>query len=206
MPTVFSSAAAEFVVERSRFAAKTFYLPHPDELQTCLDAMKSCYPHADHYPWAYRITASQQRGFDDGEPHQTAGLPMLLPLIHQDWTQTAVIAARYFGGTKLGRGGLTRAYQSACLQALAATVQARTAELHHVTLSIAYPDYHRVAPWLSRASTEWNEDFGDHITLRFCVERRAWPNLQARLDATCPWHLVDCRTELGRIPLGAPDA
>ncbi|MCY0897819.1 MAG: YigZ family protein [Firmicutes bacterium] len=200
-PTVFSSSAAELIVERSRFVAKTFHLPDPEALETCLTAMKDDWPQAHHYTWAYRIGPSQQRAFDDGEPHQTAGLPMLNLLVRQDWTETLVIVARYFGGIKLGRGGLVRAYQAACQKGLDATVKARLATIRHITLQIPYRHYDRAVQWLAPVAISWHEAFGDLVTIELSIEYDKWLRLEPRLNASGEWTLIRQHDEPGRIPL-----
>jgi len=76
-------------------------------------------PDASHHCWAWRIAAPAiDRAGDDGEPRGSAGRPILAQLIGRDLVDTAVIVTRYFGGTKLGVGGLVRAYGAAAAAGL----------------------------------------------------------------------------------------
>lgn len=88
-----------------------------DEAKQFLQAKKSEYPDARHHCWAYLIgnplSASNAAMNDDGEPSGTAGKPILNVIQHKHIGDVMVVVTRYFGGVKLGAGGLTRAYSSA---------------------------------------------------------------------------------------------
>ena len=113
----------EEVIKRSRFIT---FLAHVDTRQKALrfvEEVKSAFPDASHYCWAYVAggpgdTADIGQS-DDGEPHGTAGRPMLNQLLHGGMGEIAAVTVRYFGGVKLGTGGLSRAYQNGVKNALA---------------------------------------------------------------------------------------
>ncbi len=102
----------EIVVEKSRFIA----LLHPLSGETAFDEYlaeaKKTYKDARHYTYAFRYR-NLERASDDGEPQNTAGLPLLNLLKNHDLVNTAVIVVRYFGGKKLGAGRLLRTYVDA---------------------------------------------------------------------------------------------
>ena len=98
-------------VKQSKFIA--YLLPYDQYTQTLLE-LKELHPKARHFVVAYRYLNEHQQivehSSDDGEPKGTSGKPSLFVLQGAEMIETAVIIARYFGGTKLGTGGLVRAY------------------------------------------------------------------------------------------------
>lgn len=103
-------------IKKSRFITHIERCSTPEEAKYFINKIKSENPQANHNCWAYisgtagdLSTAGMS---DDGEPQGTAGKPMLNVLAHSDMGETAVVVTRYFGGVKLGTGGLVRAYSA----------------------------------------------------------------------------------------------
>lgn len=107
-------------VERSKFICDLFYCETVEQAQSHLTDIKKEFYDASHHTYAFRIgnMAEHLKASDDGEPSSTAGKPMLDILEHESLTNIMCIVTRYFGGTKLGCGGLIRAYSGALVQAL----------------------------------------------------------------------------------------
>lgn len=107
-------------VERSKFICDLFYCESVEEAYDHLAVIRKEFPDASHHTYAFRIgnTSQHVKASDDGEPSRTAGMPMLDILEHTSLTNVMCIVTRYFGGTKLGTGGLIRAYSGALAQAL----------------------------------------------------------------------------------------
>ena len=82
--------------------------------------IRAAHPAATHWVWAWRIDADRVRSTDDGEPAGTAGRPLLDRLVGHDLERVVVVVVRYYGGTKLGTGGLVRAYGAAASAAIEA--------------------------------------------------------------------------------------
>ncbi len=105
----------EEVIRRSRFIVSLAHTPTPDTAKAFIDRIRKEFPDATHNCWAYAAGApgqTSQVGYsDDGEPHGTAGRPMLAMLLHGGVGELSAVVTRYFGGIKLGTGGLVRAYQ-----------------------------------------------------------------------------------------------
>lgn len=103
-------------IKRSRFICTAAHAPDIDSAKTFIAEIKAEFPDATHNCWAFAAgppgDTAQVGMSDDGEPHGTAGKPMLNTLLHGDVGEIAVVVTRYFGGTKLGTGGLVRAYSS----------------------------------------------------------------------------------------------
>ena len=117
-----SEFRCEQEIEKSRFISSVFPVTTEDEARSSVAKMKSEFPDANHNCWAYLIgpPASTDRvGYsDDGEPHGVAGKPMLTALTHGEVGDIAIIVTRYFGGIKLGKGGMVKAYTSSVKLAL----------------------------------------------------------------------------------------
>lgn len=112
----------EETIRRSRFIASLGHAPDPETARCFVERVRREFPDATHNCWAYAAGApgdSAQVGCsDDGEPRGTAGRPMLAQLLHGAVGEVCVVATRYFGGVKLGTGGLVRAYQGLTAAAL----------------------------------------------------------------------------------------
>lgn len=102
----------EFTVEKSVFISHVKPVETEEEAREFIDEIKSKYKDATHNVWAYTIgeTMNIQRYSDDGEPQGTAGIPTLEVIKKEDLRNVVVVVTRYFGGVKLGAGGLVRAY------------------------------------------------------------------------------------------------
>lgn len=102
-------------IRRSRFIVSLAHTPGPEAAKAFVERVKREFPDATHNCWAYAAGApgaTGQVGYsDDGEPHGTAGRPMLTMLLHGGVGEIGAVVTRYFGGIKLGTGGLVRAYQ-----------------------------------------------------------------------------------------------
>ena len=144
-PIPAARARAELVIERSRFLCTVSRAESPDEAHAFIKEMQGEYADATHNCWAFvagppgstaRIGMS-----DDGEPHGTAGRPMLTVLMHSGVGEIAAVVTRYYGGTKLGTGGLVRAYSAAVQEALARLERRERVETVDVRLRVAYPAF-----------------------------------------------------------------
>ena len=107
-------------IDKSIFIALLYPLDHLEDVLSYLDDAKLKYPKATHYCHAsiFGETGEHQTASDDGEPSRTAGIPILEVLKHHDVTNILCVVIRYFGGIKLGAGGLVRAYTKASADAI----------------------------------------------------------------------------------------
>ena len=143
----------EEIVRRSRFIVSLAHTPTPEAAKSFIERIKQEFPDATHNCWAYAAGAPGQTskvGYsDDGEPHGTAGRPMLQVLLHCGVGEITMVVTRWFGGVKLGTGGLVRAYQDSVRENLATLPLAEkvpTVELD-VQLDYAHLDrLHRLLP------------------------------------------------------------
>ena len=110
MFTILRDYRNEIVIEKSRFICSLKKVKSEEEAQEFIKAVKKEFWDATHNCSAYLVDDLAQRSSDDGEPSGTAGIPMLEVLRKNNLTGTAAVVTRYFGGIKLGAGGLVRAY------------------------------------------------------------------------------------------------
>lgn len=103
----------------SKFIAYAFPISNEDDFKHELNIVKQAHHQARHFCYAFvlGINGSRSRANDDGEPSGTAGKPILMQISGKGLTNTGVVVVRYFGGTKLGKGGLVRAYSAAAKEA-----------------------------------------------------------------------------------------
>ena len=115
--TIFSSVDYELVIKKSRFIACIQPVADRTSAQAVVQQLWAQHPDATHICWAL-LAGGQSAAVDDGEPSGTAGRPMLEVLRHHDLEGVLATVVRYFGGVKLGAGGLVRAYTDAVARAL----------------------------------------------------------------------------------------
>ena len=129
-------------VRRSRFIATVGRGGSPAEAGRFVRAVQAEFADATHNCWAYVAGPPGSTGAiglsDDGEPHGTAGRPMLTVLLHGGVGDVAAVVTRYYGGVKLGTGGLARAYGGAVQQALATLPLAERVTYAHLTVEAEY--------------------------------------------------------------------
>lgn len=120
MSSVRGESYAEYVIKKSKFIARAVHITMEEEAQAYLRDGKKQYWDARHNCYAYQLGMNfeKQKSSDDGEPSGTAGKPILEVLKNKGLTNTLIVVTRYFGGIKLGTGGLIRAYGTAAVAAL----------------------------------------------------------------------------------------
>ncbi|MFZ3192767.1 MAG: YigZ family protein [Moraxellaceae bacterium] len=141
-------------IRKSRFITTLAPVTDATQVQAFLNQIKHEFPDASHHCWAFllgRPKSSAHVGMsDDGEPKGTAGRPMLTVLLHADVGDVMVIVTRYFGGTKLGTGGLQRAYSDCVKQILADLETTQRVNYCSMTLQLDYADFDPLQRQLSQ--------------------------------------------------------
>jgi uncharacterized YigZ family protein len=112
-----------FKEKASKFFAYSFPILSETDIETAIDSLKSKHSKAGHFCYAWQMGENYEhfRVNDDGEPSNSAGMPILGQLQNFEMTNTLVVVVRYFGGTKLGVGGLISAYKTSAKMALEAS-------------------------------------------------------------------------------------
>ena len=119
--TINHNVQVKNTVKKSRFYSTVKEMEKEEEIREFLKELKEQFPDASHHCWAYKIGINEQQikhYSDAGEPANSAGLPILQAIGREGLTNVMVMVTRYFGGVKLGIGGLIRAYRESALQGL----------------------------------------------------------------------------------------
>ena len=99
----------EIIIKKSRFLGFYYEIENSKEADTILESLKKEHKKARHFPFAYKVNGTAKKS-DDKEPNGTAGMPIYTVLERKNMNDALVVVIRYFGGIKLGAGGLFRAY------------------------------------------------------------------------------------------------
>jgi uncharacterized YigZ family protein len=146
MPNTLATAAhSELIIKKSRFIGCVQPMTDRAAAQAVVDALWKQHPGAAHVCWAL-LAGGQSAAVDDGEPSGTAGRPMLDVLRHQDLEGVLATVVRYFGGVKLGAGGLVRAYTDCVAQALLTAQKVPLQRMSTLACSVPYS----LEGWLRR--------------------------------------------------------
>lgn len=111
MNTIKEEREKELIINKSKFISKSYYINSKEDIIKILDKIKSEYKDATHICYAY-VLDNTIKYSDDGEPNNTAGLPIYNVIDKNKLNHVLIAVIRYFGGIKLGAGGLTRAYSN----------------------------------------------------------------------------------------------
>jgi len=180
----------EQVIKKSRFIACVEPVPSREEAQKRVAQLKAQHPDAAHVCWAL-LAGGQSAANDDGEPGGTAGRPMLDVLRHQDLQGVMASVVRYFGGVKLGAGGLVRAYTDAVAQALLTADKIPLIKQAQLICSVPYALEGLVRREVELAQAQLQEvSHGSVVTLRFALPESQASDLQARLSESGRGQLV----------------
>jgi uncharacterized YigZ family protein len=173
---------AEVVVKKSRFIGCVQPVADRAAALAVVAALRAEHPGAVHVCWAL-MAGGQSAAVDDGEPGGTAGLPMLNVLRHQDLDGVLATVVRYWGGTKLGAGGLVRAYTDAVASALNGAVKVPRQRVARLGCEVPYA----LEGWLRRAldaagATLDTVEHGALVRVRFSLPEAGAAALRAALD------------------------
>jgi uncharacterized YigZ family protein len=169
MHSIQTTTTFETEAAKSKFIAVLTPVDSLDDVEQALSSIRRQYPGANHYCYAYILGpgGEQQRYSDDGEPHKTAGYPMLDLLLRAEATNVLAVVVRYFGGTLLGTGGLVRSYQGTLKGALDQVVWTVETQIAHCMVTVQFTDINGLEGLL-RAKTERLEvDYQNVIVFRF---------------------------------------
>jgi len=166
--TLQQEGIAEQIIEKSKFIAYAKPVSDRVEALEYFDSLRHQYKDATHCVPAM-VLGDQfqiQWASDDGEPQGTAGAPLVHMLVKEEITNSAILVVRYFGGIKLGPGGLIRAYTSSAKLALEAAGIKQVREMVQLTFQVAYPFLQKIENLAAEGMFEiQNCDFSDVVTV-----------------------------------------
>jgi len=173
---------SDLAIRKSRFIGCVQAVPDRAAAESVVARLRTEHPGAAHVCWAL-LAGGQSAANDDGEPGGTAGRPMLEVLRRQELEGVLATVVRYFGGIKLGAGGLVRAYTDAVAQALLGAQKVPLRKLTHLRCEVPYALEGMVRRELQLAGAALGRvTHGDAVALEFCVWEADAPALAARLN------------------------
>lgn len=169
--TINKQSRSELVVERSRFIAVLAHVETEEEAMEFISSKRSEHYDARHNVYAYRLSNGTARFSDDGEPHSTAGKPIMDVLTGAGLFNVVAVVTRYFGGVLLGTGGLVRAYSSSIKNAVDAAEIVRMTECAFLNINCDYSYLEPVRTYLESNNCKISEiQYEDTVKINFTVE------------------------------------
>jgi len=176
----------EELIQRSRFITTAAHAPDANAANAFVDSVRELFPDATHHCWAFVAGPPGSTAHigmsDDGEPHGTAGRPMLTVLLHSGVGEVVTVCTRYFGGVKLGTGGLSRAYAGGVkllLQTLPTELKIKRV---HVSVRVAYPHVESLQRLLDDLEVVVeHEEYGEEVTYQIAVPVMTLETLREQL-------------------------
>ena len=202
--TVFEYAEVEKTINRSRFIAHVSPAESCEEARAFISEVKERYRDATHNVPVFITGAGQENQWasDDGEPQGTSGMPVLKLVSDEGITNVAIVVTRYFGGIKLGTGGLARAYSGIAKQGIEAAGICSV----HESVNLKYVlDYSSLAR-IQRASEEGifqitGTEYADKITMTVNADSDRMAEICAFFNDVTAGRAVLERTEKGKIKI-----
>ena len=171
MYTISRDYRNEIVIEKSRFICSLKKVASEADAQDFIKAIKKEFWDATHNCSAYIVDDLAQRSSDDGEPSGTAGIPMLEVLRKNKLVGTAAVVTRYFGGIKLGAGGLIRAYNHTASIGLDASDILEIKPMARLSVALDYDLWGTMENWLRASEIRTDgTDYTDKVTVQLLIE------------------------------------
>ena len=166
-----NSIENEIIIEKSRFIGYTKMTESEEEAKEFIESIRKKHPFATHNCYAYVTEGGKVARFsDDGEPQGTAGIPMLEVLKNRGFKDTAVVVTRYFGGIKLGAGGLVRAYSSSTSAGLDEAGVEENIISNVYKISFGYEKYSLFLKFIEKYKQKTlSSDFAEGVEIKIAV-------------------------------------
>lgn len=184
--TVSGESVGEYSEKRSRFIATLRHTETEEQAAAFLAEMRSKYWDARHNCYAYSMSGGALKRFsDDGEPHGTAGKPILDIIDGSGLTDITVVVTRYFGGVLLGTGGLVRAYSAAAREAVANANRVKMTPCTVYKASCGYSELERLTKLIGDCGGSLeNTVYTENVELEFYLENSACEDFLLKLKET----------------------
>lgn len=182
MKTITETKTNEIIIHKSKFITIITPINSKEEITKILNKVKKEYKDATHYCFAY-IIDSEEKCDDNGEPSGTAGLPILKVLKINNLTNVLCLVVRYFGGIKLGAGGLIRAYSTSASEALNKCTIKDIKNGFNITITFPYQNLKQIDHILKDKKV--NKTFKENITYNFNILEEDFRNIEKSLENYC---------------------
>lgn len=173
MFTIKEDVSNELIINKSRFITFIFKVENIESINTILKDLNQKYNDATHICYAY-ILGNLKKASDDGEPSHTAGMPILNVLENKDLNNILAVVVRYFGGIKLGAGGLVRAYSNSVSKALDTTLIIPMVKEIKIKIEFDYTNINNVNYILKDYKITYKE-FDTNVIYEFIYEENNYP-------------------------------
>lgn len=187
MQTVSTSHIFEEIIKKSRFIGAIFSCENEQTVLRELKKLHEAHPHASHIVFAYRIKTENgmvYRFHDAGEPTGTAGKPIFQHLEGKDIVNALIVVVRYFGGVKLGAGGLTRAYGNTARQVIETAHLQPYIEMQTLNFTLDYEQFQPFEYALKKVSGEIiDQDFAAQIRVTVKLPAENAKKLQTQFSS-----------------------
>lgn len=178
MPKIKEDVSNTIVIQKSKFITYLHKTVDEEDAKEFLRIVKKEHSDATHHCTAM-IVGNISRSSDDGEPSGTAGHPMLDVLMHNNMQDILAVVVRYFGGIKLGTGGLVRAYSSSVQEALQKAMIVEEAIFQKYAISFSYDLIGKLDNYFRKENIEViNKEYGEKVYYEFVVEQDITKDLQ----------------------------
>jgi uncharacterized YigZ family protein len=162
MKTIEKEIESTIIIDKSKFITILSKIQTEEDVKNKLKEIKNKYKNANHYCYGY-IIGSIKKASDDGEPNGTAGIPILNVLENNDLNNILCIVVRYFGGIKLGIGGLIRAYSNSTKEALKKVQLKKIIEGIIIKITFDYKDENSILKIINNYQIN-NKKYDENIT------------------------------------------
>ena len=172
--TIKNQVEKTIVIERSKFICKIKSVDTEEQAKEFVNEIKALHPFATHNCYAYHISTPElkQKFSDDGEPQGTAGLPMLEALKNKGLTNVCAVVTRYFGGIKLGAGGLVRAYSSSVSETITSDNIIAYEKCLILSFSVEYDGYSKILSIAQDSNVSIvKTEFNDKIDIKVAISK-----------------------------------
>ena len=170
MKTIKTNISETFIIKKSKFITKLYNVNCKDDVNEILDELKKEYKDSTHICYAYIINGIEKCS-DDGEPSGTAGIPILNVLKKNDLTNILGVVVRYFGGIKLGAGGLVRAYKNTVLDTLKKTDIIELEEGYLIEVEFNY-DQVKLIDYILKEKNIVKKEYNNNIIYKFYLNKQ----------------------------------
>ena len=177
MYVIDKNVSNEIIIKNSRFITFLFKVETKNEIENKLELIKKDHPKATHYCYAY-IIDNIKRFNDDGEPGGTAGMPILNVLENNELNYVFAVVIRYFGGIKLGAGGLVRAYSKSITEALSKINYISLVDGYLIELTFDYKNQKNIDKYLKN-SIIIEQSFKEKIYYKVLIKKELLESLSS---------------------------
>lgn len=169
----------ELIITKSKFITYLFPVTSLEETKEKLNEFKDKYKDATHICYSYILDKNTFKYYDDGEPSSTAGAPIYQVLNGNNLVYTMCVVIRYFGGTKLGVGGLVKAYSNSCIEALNNAIIIDYEVFDNYSIITQYSSFDKLEYFLKNNNIQIiKKEFDEQVTVQVKLNKKSLELLQ----------------------------